>query len=84
MGPSECMPVRTGHLQASRAGFSLAPWAQFSWLCTPTFLALSEASLCWTETNGGRFTEAGLMKALETAADVNPHPEWKSGLLLWS
>lgn len=40
----------------------------------PTLPALSGACLCWPRTNGGRFTRAGLMKALETSTDVEPKP----------
>lgn len=71
-----CARVSAGtrHLRASRAGpprgvplgsrrgAFLAPHA--------TLPALSGACLCWTGTNGGRFTQAGLMKALETPTGV--------------
>lgn len=57
--------VSHSHLGSQRRAF-LASHA--------TSPALSESCLCWMGTNGGRFRQADLMKALETSADVEPKP----------
>lgn len=62
-GVSTCTSTCTGPAARSFLSFPLP--------CGP---ATSGACLCWTRTKGGRFTQAGLMKALETSTDVEPKP----------
>lgn len=85
-----CMLARMGHLWVHQAGLPVGPQGLtpvFSMPSTPTLPALSEACLCWAETNGGRLPWAGLMKAPETPAGVGPSPtsagSRSSHLLLW-